>query len=88
MYFITICTEKRKQILSEIVGGDVLDAPKSVKLLPYGKIAEKYLNQLNNFYDSIEVDKYVIMPNHIHIVLFVYENGASRTVQCSMIVYR
>ena len=79
MYFITICTEGRQQILSHIVGGDVLDAPKTVELLPYGKIAEKYITQLNDFYDDIAVERYVIMPNHIHIMLSVLGGGASRT---------
>ena len=78
-YFITICTENRRQILSHIVGGDVLDAPKSTELLLCGKLADKYINQLNDFYDNIKADKYVIMPNHIHIMLFVSEDGASRT---------
>ncbi len=78
-YFITVCTRGRKNILSRIVGGDVLDAPKNVELLPYGEIAKKYINQLNDFYDDIKVDRYVVMPNHIHIILFVFENGASRT---------
>jgi len=78
MYFITICTENRRNILSRIVGADVPDGP-SVELSQYGKIAEKYIRQLNDFYDNINVDRYVIMPNHIHIILFVYENGASRT---------
>ena len=78
-YFITICTENKKQILSRIVGGDVLDAPKNIELLPYGKIADKYINQLNNFYNNITIDEYVIMPNHIHIMLSMLENGASRT---------
>ena len=83
-YFLTICTEDRKRILSRIVGGDVLDAPKyafatDVELLPHGKICEKYIRQMNDFYDDIKVDRYVIMPNHIHIMLFVFENGASRT---------
>lgn len=78
-YFITICTENRQQILSRIVGGDVPDAPKNVELSTYGKIAEKYIKQLNDFYDDVKVDRYVIMPNHIHIMLFVLQNGASRT---------
>ena len=47
-YFVTICTAHKKQILSNIVGGDVLDAPQSndvnvakVELLKCGKIADK-----------------------------------------------
>ena len=84
-YFITICTQEKRQILSRIqVGGDVLDAPNSIKLLPYGEIADKYIKQLSNFYDGLKVEHYVIMPNHIHILLFVYDtsalgDGASRT---------
>ena len=75
-YFITICTEGRREILSRIiVGGDVLDAPEKEELLPYGEIAENYIHQLNDFYEDIAVDRYVIMPNHIHIMLFVLENG-------------
>jgi len=78
-YFLTICTQDRKQLLSRIVGGDVLDAPNSFKLLPHGQIADTYIRQLNDFYDNIKIDHYVIMPNHIHMILFVLENGASRT---------
>ena len=78
-YFITVCTENRRNILSRIVGVDVLGDPKNVELLTYGKIADKYINQLNDFYDNITVDRYVIMPNHIHILLFVSENGSPRT---------
>jgi len=65
-------------LLSRIVGTGVLDGPK-IELLPCGKIADKYIHQLNNFYDPISVESYVIMPNHIHILLCVKETGPSRT---------
>ena len=77
-YFITICTHNRKQILSDIiVGTGVPDCPK-IKLLKYGEIADKYIKQLNDFYDDISVDKYVVMPDHIHLLLNV-QNGQSGT---------
>ena len=76
-YFLTICTENRRCLLSRIVGTGVLDGPK-VELLPCGIIAEKFIQQMNDFYDEISVDSYVIMPNHIHMLLFVKE-GPSRT---------
>ena len=78
MYFITICTQNRRNLLSRIVGTGVLDCPK-IELTQYGEVVQKYLNQLNDFYDYISVEDYVIMPNHIHILLFVKENGQSRT---------
>ncbi len=77
-YFITICTENRAELLSKIVGVGVPDDPNCVELLPYGKIADKYIKQLNDFYEDINVDRYVIMPNHIHILLRI-SKGSSRT---------
>ncbi|MBQ1955242.1 MAG: transposase [Clostridia bacterium] len=47
--------------------------------MPYGIIADKYINQINEFYVNINVDKYVIMPDHMHILLSVTDNGAPRT---------
>lgn len=91
VYFITICTEKRRCLLSRVikksltknlplnpVGADVLDGP-FVELSQYGKIADKYINQLNDFYENISIDEYVIMPNHIHLLMFVRGDGPSRT---------
>ena len=77
-YFLTICTEKRKCVLSRIVGTGVLDGPQ-VQLLPMGEIADKYIRQLHNFYQNIYVEDYVIMPNHIHLLLQVKEEGPSGT---------
>jgi len=83
-YFITICTQNRRCILSRIVGTGVLDCPQT-ELTRYGKIAEKYIQQLNDFYNHVSVEAYVIMPNHIHLLLWVKENksmindGQSRT---------
>ena len=77
-YFITICTQDRKKILSKIfVGTGVLDCPQ-IQLLNHGLIAEKYIRQLNDFYSHISVDQYVIMPDHIHMLLSV-RDGQSRT---------
>ena len=50
-----------------------------MQLLPYGVIADKYIKQLNGFYDNIIVERYVIMPNHVHILLLVRNSGSPRT---------
>ena len=77
-YFLTLCTENRRCLLARIVETDLLDGPK-IELLHYGKIAAQYINQLNNFYDHISVESYVIMPNHVHILLQVKGEGPSGT---------
>ena len=87
-YFITICTKGRIPILSRIVGSDILGAPQ-VQLLACGKIVEKNLQQLQTFYVNIKVEQYVIMPNHVHMILSVSNNGAPGmsppTKQCATI---
>ena len=56
MYFVTISTHNRKCILSQIIVGDgVLDVPHTM-LLNCGKIADKYINQLNDFYFNIKIE--------------------------------
>ncbi len=82
-YFVTICTHNRKGLLSEIiVGTGVLDGPKNI-LTDYGEIANKHLINMSNFYDTVKIDKYVIMPNHIHMIITILEtdqyNGPSGT---------
>ena len=76
-YFITICTHNKQKILCDIVGGGALDAPK-IKLSTIGGIVEKYILSSNNI-PEISVEKYVIMPNHIHLILLVKNNiGTSK----------
>ena len=79
-YFITICTKDKKPVLNKIVGTDVLGGPQFF-MFNYGKIVDKQLQEMSHFYDNIFVDKYVIMPNHIHLILRVTEvqNGPPRT---------
>ena len=68
-YFITICTQDRKCLLSRVVGGGALDAPEN-QFTDMGMIVKKYILSGNNM-DRITVQKYVIMPNHIHLLLTV-----------------
>ena len=78
-YFITVCVEGKRCILGNIVGGGALDAPQ-VQLTEIGKIVEKNILSGNQI-PHICVDKYVIMPNHIHLLLAVIEtekNGSSK----------
>ena len=79
-YFVTMCTRNKEKILSEItVGNGVLDIPQ-IKLSAFGKIAEKYILQLNDFYGHISVENYIIMPHHIHLLIRIDNAcGASGT---------
>lgn len=78
LYFLTLCVKDKGKLLCSIVGRDVPDAP-SVFLTEKGKIVEKYINSIKNT-EKVSVETYVIMPDHIHLLLFVDNpDGASRT---------
>lgn len=62
-YFVTVCTQGRECILADICRGGAL-------LLPIGEIVDREIQYLPQIYD-VSVDKYVIMPNHIHMLLFL-----------------
>ena len=70
-YFITICVKDRKQLLSKIVGDDAHIVPKN-ELSSYGLVCDTYINNINIKYENVAVDKYVIMPNHIHLIIFLH----------------
>ena len=86
-YFVTICTDNKRYLLSQIIVGQGL-APAESKLSGYGKIAEEQLLNLENRYSEIKIDKYVIMPNHIHIIIFIqneFTNTNSRVTLSDII---
>ncbi len=80
MYFLTVCVKNMEKLLGEIVGCGDFDAPQMI-LSDYGVILDKYINLMNGKYGHIKIDKYVIMPNHFHLILNIveYKNGASET---------
>ena len=69
-YFITICTKHRRKILCDIVGGGALAGP-SVSSTKIGLVVQKHIERINICYTDVRVDKYVIMPNHVHLLLTI-----------------
>ena len=67
-YFITICTD-HKDCIFGMPG----------RLNASGIIAEKCLLKIQKFNPAVAIDKYVIMPNHVHAILAVNENSPSIT---------
>lgn len=74
-YFLTICTVNRKKLLSVVVGGDDLGAPKSISLKPFGCITEKYITTIDTAYKNVKIENYIIMPNHIHLLIMIDNYG-------------
>ena len=69
-YFITICTQNRKNILSTIVG----EGSPLPRLSPCGEIVDRWIQKIPEKYPEASADYYVIMPNHIHILLSIIKD--------------
>ena len=69
LYFITICTKNR-----ECYFGDITVETQNIASLQsttIGKIAQQYWAEIPKHFPFVELDDYVIMPNHIHGILFI-----------------
>lgn len=72
-YFITICTQDRKMILSNIVGGGFHAAP-HIELNLIGEEVIKTIDFINNQYFNGYICKYIIMPNHVHLIIVLHDS--------------
>ena len=75
-YFITICTAERRKILCDISVGANCVRPKTT-FSEIGKLVAENISILNDIYETVRVDKFVIMPNHIHLIV-VIQNGRTQ----------
>ena len=69
VYYVTICTRDRVEYFGEI-GTDESGNAK-MKLSEVGKIAEDCIAKMESLHDDITVPLWVVMPNHIHLVVIV-----------------
>ena len=70
-YFVTICTYNKRYLSSNIVGA-IHELPEN-KLTQYGEFAEQIIRTLPERF-NVSIPKYVIMPNHIHLIIEIYDN--------------
>ncbi|MBD2432276.1 transposase [Fischerella muscicola CCMEE 5323] len=67
-YFLTICTYQRNFMLGDIVNNDV-------NLNELGNIVLDFWNSLPSKYSNIELDEFVIMPNHLHGIVVITDTN-------------
>lgn len=68
MYFVTICTKGRFGFFGEINEGKMF-------LNEWGKIVENNLLNIAKDFENIFLDRYIVMPNHAHLILEIINRG-------------
>ena len=75
-YFVTVCTADKKNLFWDTVGAAISrplmeneDLVPQPPLSAYGRIVEQGIQNIPHCYPSVSVEKYCIMPDHIHMIL-------------------
>jgi hypothetical protein len=63
-YFVTICTEKRKCLFGNIVGG-------KMELSPLGETIRSIWVDMPEHYPGVAIDSFIVMPNHLHGIVIL-----------------
>lgn len=69
-YFVTICSNNKKNIFCHI------NSDGTIKKSWAGDILESNIKNIESHYSNVRIDKYVIMPNHLHMIVVIsyFEN--------------
>ena len=91
-YFITICTQNRQEILwasndletvvntDGNVGAHSVRPQRSPHLSQAGKVVEDAILQIHAHHPAVQLEKYAIMPNHVHLLLMIQREQGGRTL--------
>jgi putative transposase len=66
-YFVTICTRDRACLFGEIANGEM-------RLNDAGEIARRCWEDIPHHFPFVELDAFVIMPNHMHGIIVITES--------------
>jgi len=80
-YFVTICVKGRHEILCAIATDECNETRTAIvgancvrpQLTDIGKIVDSEIKQLSKTYTGVSVDCFVVMPNHIHMIILILD---------------
>jgi putative transposase len=70
-YFITACTQNRLMLFGEVIDCDV-------RLNAMGTIVQQIWNELPTHYDGVDLDAFIVMPNHVHGIIILSDQSDRR----------
>jgi REP element-mobilizing transposase RayT len=74
-YFITLCTHHHQCVLGNVHGEEM-------HLNEIGKIAQRCWEEIPQHFPNVELDAFVVMPNHMHGIIIINDHG--RDVQLNV----
>jgi putative transposase len=75
-YFVTICAHGRECLFGDIVSG-------TMQLNPYGAIVVDWWNAIPEHFNNVDLDAFVVMPNHIHGIVVLTNSMTSEALNAT-----
>jgi putative transposase len=76
-YFVTLCTRDKKCSLGHPVNGAIM-------LSDAGIIAETEIKAIPSHYENVTIDRYAVMPNHLHAIIVIEADRAYSPVEARL----
>ncbi|MCL2872885.1 MAG: hypothetical protein FWF41_07940, partial [Betaproteobacteria bacterium] len=73
-YFITVCAKERQKLFGSI-DNSVGAASCRLRLSKIGEIVAAEILRLSQTYDGVAVDRHVVMPNHVHLLITIFDSN-------------
>ena len=78
-YFVTVCTQDHVCLFGRVTGGHMeLNAP--------GRMIHTAWEHLPDHHHNVEVDAFIVMPNHVHAIIVLFPTGDGRALSLADVV--
>ncbi|MFT4070463.1 MAG: hypothetical protein QM654_00915 [Dysgonamonadaceae bacterium] len=74
-YFVTVCTPEMKHYFGKIIFGGMTQ----MRLSPVGQYLSDNLQNIQDHYPYADIPLFMVMPNHIHAIVFIDADGYENT---------
>ena len=78
-YFVTICVQRGECLLGQVVDGEM-------RLSEWGQVASHYWGRIPDHFDHVQLDAWVVMPNHLHGIIVIAGRGEASPASTSSAV--
>ncbi len=76
-YYVTICTKAGKHFFGQVADGQV-------HLSTMGRVADQFWHEIPHHFADVILDRFVIMPNHLHGILSICKNDRANLSSAEM----
>ncbi len=79
-YFVTLCTQNRAQLFQMEKSNNDFGTAHRPFPTKGNQIVHKWVKETENKFPNIAIDKYVVMPDHLHLIITIKERHIGRSL--------